>query len=82
MQLIRLVKVHYLVPQLARQDLLKCRQLMVHSLKVQTAVLDRRDQVQIQALDLTFLQVHSKDLLLQQALVVHRPHQHLSLIHI
>ena len=62
MQLIRLVKVHYLVPQLARQDLLKCRQLMVHSLKVQMAVLDRRDQVQIQALDLTFLQVHSKDL--------------------
>ena len=45
MQLIRLVKVHYSVPQLARQDLLKCRQLMVHSLKVQMAVLDRRDQV-------------------------------------
>ena len=62
MQLIRLVKVHYLVPQLARQDLLKCRQLMVHSLKVQMAVLDRRDQVQIQAQDLTFLQVHNKDL--------------------
>ena len=62
MQLIRLVKVHYLVPQRARQDLLKCRQLMVHSLKVQMAVLDRRDQVQIQAQDLTFLQVHNKDL--------------------
>ena len=62
MQLIRLVKVHYLVPQLARQDLLKCRRLMVHSLKVQMAVLDRRDQVQIQAQDLTFLQVHNKDL--------------------
>ena len=62
MQLIRLVKVHYLVPQLARQDLLKCRQLMVHFLKVQMAVLDRRDQVQIQAQDLTFLQVHNKDL--------------------
>ena len=38
MQLIRLVKVHYSVPQLARQDLLKCRRLMVHSLKVQMAV--------------------------------------------
>ena len=62
MRLIRLVKVHYSVPQLARQDLLKCRRLMVHSLKVQMAVLDRRDQVQIQAQDLTFLQVHSKDL--------------------
>ena len=62
MQLIRLVKVHYLVPQLARQDLLKCRRLMVHSLKVQIVVLDRRDQVQIQAQDLTFLQVHNKDL--------------------
>ena len=62
MQLIRLVKVHYSVPQLARQDLLKCLRLMVHSLKVQMAVLDRRDQVQIQAQDLTFLQVHNKDL--------------------
>ena len=62
MQLIRLVKVHYLVPRLARQDLLKCRRLMDHSLKVQMAVLDRRDQVQIQAQDLTFLQVHNKDL--------------------
>ena len=62
MRLIRLVKVHYSVPQLARQDLLKCRRLMVHSLKVQMAVLDRRDQVQIQAQDLTFLQVHNKDL--------------------
>ena len=62
MQPIRLVKVHYSVPQLARQDLLKCRRLMVHSLKVQMAVLDRRDQVQIQALGLTFLQVHNKDL--------------------
>ena len=62
MQLIRLVKVHYSVPQRARQGLLKCRRLMVHSRKVQMVVLDRRDQVQIQAQDLTFLQVHNKDL--------------------
>ena len=45
MRLIRLVKVHYSVPQLARQDLDKCRQLMDHSRKVQMAALDRRDQV-------------------------------------
>ena len=62
MQLIRLVKAHYSVPQLARLDLLKCRRLMDHSHKVQMAALDRRDQVQIQVLGLTFLQVHNKDL--------------------
>ena len=57
MQLIRLVKVHYLVPRLARQDLLKCRRLMDHSHKVQMAALDRRDQVQIQVLDLSLIHI-------------------------
>ena len=85
MQLIRLVKVHYLVPQLARQDLLKCRRLMVHSLKVQTAVLDRRDQVQIQALGLTFLQVHSDEaslILRPHRLVAHRDLQQIMLMEV
>ena len=50
MRLIRLVKVHYSVPQLARQDLLKCRRLMVHSHKVQIVVSDHRDQVHNKAL--------------------------------
>ena len=62
MRLVRLVKVHYLVPQLARQDLDKCLQLMDHSLKVQIVVLDRRDQVKLVVLDLIFPQVHNKDL--------------------
>ncbi len=62
MQLIRLVKVHYSVHQLARQDLLKCLQLMDHSLKVQIVVLDSRDQAQILVLALIFLQVHNKGL--------------------
>ena len=52
MRLVRLVKVHYLVPQLALQDLVQCLQLMEQHLKVQMVVLDRRDQVKLVVLDL------------------------------
>ena len=52
MRLVRLVKVHYLVPQLALQDLVQCLRLMEQHLKVQMVVLDRRDQVKLVVLDL------------------------------
>jgi len=51
-QLIRLVKAHYSVPQLALQDLVQCLRLMEQHLKVQMVVLDRRDQVKLVVLDL------------------------------
>ena len=62
MRLVRLVKVHYLAPQLALQDLVQCLRLMEQHLKVQMVVLDRRDQLKLVVLDLIFLQVHNKDL--------------------
>jgi hypothetical protein len=51
-RLIRLVKDHYSVPQLALPVLLQCLQLMEQHLKVQMVVLDRRDQVKLVVLDL------------------------------
>ena len=44
MRLVRLVKVHYLVPQQEQPDSVQCLQLMEQHLKVQMVVLDRRDQ--------------------------------------
>ena len=52
MRLVRLVKVHYLVPQLALPVLVQCLRLMEQHLKVQMVVLDRRDQVKLVVLDL------------------------------
>ena len=52
MRLVRLVKVHYLVPQQEQPDSVQCLQLMEQQLKVQMVVLDRRDQVKLVVLDL------------------------------
>ena len=76
MQLVRLVRVHYSVPQLARQDLLKCLRLMllVHGLlkEIWTDLANQVNKIghQLEALKIMPL-VHR-----QQVLVVHRPHRH------
>ena len=90
MRLVRLVKVHYLVPQLAQPVLVQCLRLMEQHLKVQMVVLDRRAQELVDSkvlepvdpkaqelVDGKVLElVDPKDLPLQQVKVVHRQHRH------
>ena len=80
MRLVRLVKVHYLVPQLALPDSVQCRQLMEQHLSQDLVDSKAQELVDPKAQELVdgkvLELVDPKDLPLQQVKVVHRQHRH------